>query len=208
MGAAGSMTLEDLRTELLDNINVMLSALEEHNKQTEDQDFIDEYEFWFDPGAILYDSDPSTACIDSAGLDDIDLADDDYLSKFLTKDIINTYLSSGELALVVASSEIDNEVASLVAAVDRSTGVALFSLDNLFDPEYLDGAASIATRNSVVEDKQPITRGYKLSKHNDSQISDLVQNNSRRRLLSLLQDIDMHVLSRHIGKEVKAIDYL
>ena len=202
------MTLEDLRTELLDNINVMLSALEEHNNQTEDQDFIDEYDFWFDPVSILYDSDPSTACIDSAAVDDIDLAEDDYLSKFLTQDIINTYLSSGELALVVASSEIDNEVASLVAAVDRSTGVALFSSHNLFDLEYLDGAASIASRNSVVEEKQPINRAYNLSKHSDNQISELGQNNSRRRLLSLLQDIDMHVLSRHIGKEVKSIDYL
>lgn len=197
------MSLKDLQDELQQSIQVMLAVLSDYRAGDRSDDVVDEYDFWFDKDTVVYDTDPDSDTVDAVAVEDLDLTDP-YLKLFLNKDIISTYLSSGDFALIIASSTSpDGEIMSTVAAVDRTTGVGLANRSNLFDAEFLKSAGEVALANKGRStDYTPVQRAYFLITYNQLEVPDDKIAYSRRRLTSLLTDIDVHVLSRYLDTDI------
>lgn len=202
------MTIELLHKELHENITDMFSCLLAVRLGEINAHVQEEFDFWFDEEAILYDTDPDSECIDSASADQID-TEHEYLGRFLNKDVVQTYLKSGELVLLVASNETDDGLMTCIAAVDRSTGVALLNTADIFDKHILKEAAAITVANSDAGDNLlPIERHYKLITSKGLNVEQSKIDFSRRRLTALLSDIDVHILSQYLGSPIQSRDDL
>jgi hypothetical protein len=202
------MSFKQLRTEVVDNIKEALSCYDVRDTE-EAEEFQEDIDFWYDPEIVLYNSDLGSEEIEAATYDDIDV-EDDYLGRFLSSEICRTYLSTRDFALVVGVSDDDEHGLSLcVGVIDRSTGVAMINASNLLDAESLQQFAEIATHNAKEQySKVPIVRKYQRMASENNKLSKVQMENSQRRLTSLLSEIDQHVLSRYLGKEVKADEAL
>jgi hypothetical protein len=197
------MTFKQLREEVLDNIRECLCSIDVQGTD-EQEEFQEDIDFWLDPEIVLYNSELGSDEIEAASYDDIEL-DDDYLGLFLSEDVLKTYLSTRDFALVVGVSEVKaDEMLLCIGAVDRSTGVAMINANNLLDTEALTEFAKVAIKNAnTAGEKEPIQRKYQLVMKEDAELDTPQRNNSKRRLISLLSAIDQHVLSSFLGKEVR-----
>jgi hypothetical protein len=197
------MTFKQLREEVLDNIRECLCSIDVQGTD-EQEEFQEDIDFWLDPEIVLYNSELGSDEIEAASYDDIEL-DDDYLGLFLSEDVLKTYLSTRDFALVVGVSEVKaDEMLLCIGAVDRSTGVAMINASNLLDTEALTEFAKVAIKNAnTAGEKEPIQRKYQLVMKEDAELDTPQRNNSKRRLISLLSAIDQHVLSSFLGKEVR-----
>lgn len=202
------MTFKQLREEVLDNIRECLCSIDVRGTD-EQEEFQEDIDFWLDPEIVLYNSELGSDEIEAASYDDIEL-DDDYLGIFLSEEVVKTYLSTRDFALVVGVSEANaDEMLLCIGAVDRSTGVAMVNASNLLDTETLTEFAKIAIKNSSTDgDKEPIQRKYQLVIKDGTEVDTPQKKNSKRRLISLLSAVDQHVLSSFLGKEVRTDEEL
>lgn len=198
------MTFKQLHEEVFENIRECLSSIDVRGTD-EEEEFREDIDFWLAPEIVLYNSELGSDEIEAASYDDIEL-EDDYLGLFISEEVLKTYLSTRDFALVVGVAEPKpDEMLLCVGAVDRSTGVAMVNSTNLLDLQALTEFAKVAIKNANNDgEKEPIQRKYQLVTKESSEVSTPQVQNSKRRLISLLSAIDQHVLSSFLGKEVKA----
>ena len=203
------MSVQRLQDELQQQVHLILTTLHAHQQGSTDSDLADEYDFWCDPSCVLYDSDPNSEAIDAVAVDDLELTDP-YIARVLNKDIVDTYLSTGDFAILLTSTEDKHgRLLTAIGVVDRSTGVAMINPEDLFDEEHLSDASEIALANTENKSNlQPIQRCYKLVTSSDLGLPQETIDFSRRRLSALLTDIDVHILARYLDSEVQVRDDL
>lgn len=178
-------------------------AYQRAGKAGSDEEMDDEVDFWLDPETVVFETSPLEEEVYAATYESIKDGSEN-LAKLISPELIRTYLSTRDFS-VIFSVDDDNEddLMIMVAAVDRSTGVALIKSGNLVDTVSLEKAGNIAKANSASEGMSPYEYCYQFVRQKDSTVSEVQQANSQRRLTALLTEIDTHVLSTYLGKEVQ-----
>lgn len=163
---------------------------------------IEDRDFWLDEDTVFYITSPDDDEIMAATLGDLTTNDLGYLGEFIDKDIISTYLGTKDLlVLVVSKDEEDREAVVLVG--DRSTGVMLLKKDNFFDEAELTKMVEIADKNKSLtkpEDWSVSQKHYQMITVQGTDTESPQFQNTRRRLLSLMQDIEIHGARKFSGK--------
>ena len=159
-----------------------------------------EVDFWCDPQTVLFETSAGDDEIYAATLDDIDDTDEQ-LSSLITKDIVDTYLRSQDFAVIFGIDEDDENI--LVAAVDRSTGVALVKPDNILDSTTLEQTRAIAESNKDSNEPVPIVLKYQLVLPRDREVEKRKKDNATRRLTALLTDIEVAALESSLGCSIE-----
>jgi hypothetical protein len=172
-----------------------------------DQEMDEEVDFWLDPETVIFETSPLEEDIYAATYDSLKNGREK-LSELVSEELISTYLSTRDFSVIFAVDDTDDQETILVAAVDRSTGIAMLKVDNLIDEKALDEASKIATGNVGSTKLSPFNYNYRLVKERGDALSEVQQANSQRRLTALLSEIDLHVLSRYVGAEVQVRDDL
>ena len=167
-----------------------------------DQEMDDEVDFWLDPETVIYETSPLEEDVYAATYDDLKKGREK-LSELVSEELINTYLSTRDFSVIFAVDDTDDQETILVGAVDRSSGIAMLKADNLLDENALEQASQIARSNTGSSEIRPFDYSYRLIKEQGDHIPEAQQANSQRRLTALLSEIELHVLSRYIGAEVK-----
>jgi hypothetical protein len=201
------MPFKEVREEVLDCIQEALACCE-YEGTDKQEEFQDDIDFWLDPEIVLYNSEVDSDEIEASRYGEIDVQGC-WLEVFLTEDIIRTYLSTKDLALVVSAKDEGDDCYLVVGAVDRATGVAMLNDSNLLDSGILTENAKIAVANATSSNGlKAITRKYQMIIGSNSTVEKQRVDNSKRRLTSFLSDIDQHVLSKFMGKEITAREEL
>jgi len=195
---------------LFDSVRSAIEAYVYSNSDAKgsDPEMDDEVSFWLDPQKVLFETAPDEDDIFAATLEDLK-GDTSLVGELISRDIVQTYLSTEDFAVLIGvSEEDDDQDATLVAAIDRTTGIALLKPDNIFDDKALEKAAKAARSNTDSEKLVPVDYRYQFIMPTIHKLTKTQENNSRRRLTSLLTDIDSFVLQQHVGHEIQFRDDL
>lgn len=189
--------------ELMGSVKAILTAFEYKNsgKFGTDSEMDDEVEFWLDPELVVFESSPDEEDVLASTYEDLldDVAEDDPV---LSKEIVQTYLSTTDLILVVGSDSEDlTEIR--IGTVDRSTGVALVNAHLPTDPKILEERAAIATTNTGGDKDVPCDYAYQLITGKNSKLTQTQKAASFRRLSNFMTAIDTHILSYYLGTNVE-----
>lgn len=168
----------------------------------------EESDFWLDDDTVVFISSPEDDDIFAA--DYVELNGDlGYFAEFIDHDFIKTYLSTGDLVLIISSNDSGLEaVDARVAVADRSSGMALIHPKNLFDKSRLAEIAAVAQDNTISSDNlKSWESNYALVCRKGDEEQTKERDLSRNRLVSMLGDIEVHALSKYLGKQVRIIDH-
>lgn len=181
----------------------LLSTIQEFiHVATEAESDPDEVEFWMDSNTVIYLTSPDEDELHAATYDDLS-EELDFFDEFITRDFISTYLTTGELLLIICAEDQDSRNAQ-VAVADRSTGIALVHPGNLFDSERLSRISDVASENSIdAKDLKPWISSYRLVTRQDKTEDSKSKSLSKNRLVSMLNEIEINAVSRYTGKNFR-----
>lgn len=168
----------------------------------------EEASFWLDDDTVIFISSPDDDEIYAAEYGDLN-GDLGYFAAFINQEFIQTYLSTGDLVVLISSNDSDLEgVDARVAVADRSSGMALIHPENLFDKSRLANIAAIAQDNTLTSDNlKSWESNYALVCRKGAEKQTKERDLSRNRLVSMLTDIEVHALSNYLGQQVRIIDH-
>lgn len=164
----------------------------------EDEDMDGEVDFWLDPEAVIFETSPNYNEVSCGEYKDL-FHKDSFASEFLSQDIARTYLSSREIAVILGR----DEDTLMLALVDRSNGTALIKPSHIFDEKALEAAKQVAQANASTEVPSPMNVGYRFVVPQDSKLTTAQRDNAKRRLINMMSEIDIYVLSQYAGHEIK-----
>ena len=128
------------------------------------------------------------------------------MSRYLSDDVVTTYLSSGDLVfLIVAEDEDFNS--SRIAVFDRASSMALTPPADFCTLERAQEIAEAASTNALLN--SPVERVkfmYSWMLPENLVLDEVVQANSTRRLTYFLQDILYHVVTELTGQKINRLD--
>lgn len=181
----------------------LLSTLQEFiHVATEDKPDPEEVEFWMDKDTVIYLNSPVDDEIHAATYDDLSEGLG-FFEEFITRDFISTYLSTGDLILIICAEDEESRNAQ-VAVADRATGIALVHPGNLFNSERLSRISDIASDNSInTDDLKPWVSNYRLVTRQGETDDTNTRTLSKNRLVSMLNEIEINALCRYTGKDFR-----
>jgi hypothetical protein len=147
-----------------------------------------------DEEMLLYFGHPISEAIKCVGEEYLTEGQEPY-DIILNDDIINTYLKSGELVLVVGFSNKGDNV--IVGAVDRSTGFAAIYPKNWLS---IHSHVKISSDNRTEETFEFATLNPEPAKLSKTQ-----KTLSQNRVLNLLQDCITHALCKQLGRRIEPL---
>lgn len=177
----------------LDLVSAALTQVQEFFSCPDDDDF------WLDPYTVLYISHPEDDDILAATVEDLS-GDLGYLEEFISRDFIKTYLLTEDLMVLIVSEHAESKNA-IVACADRSSKSVLLKESNLFDATALQRLADTAAENTK-ETMKGLEVNYKFIVPEGTDKDTKQMKMSRRRLISMMQDIEVHAVSRYTGKTI------
>jgi hypothetical protein len=204
-----TMTKTQVQQELEDTVTEAITTLciSKGWKKSEDSADQEDIEFWDDSNIIIYKTSPDWDGYEAADLESV-REDLDLFSDIFTKDSLTTYMTSGELCVVVAGTEEDeNELR--VAVIDRETATAGISAVNFGDASVLQEFLDIAISNRKQymkgsKELQPINQRIFIMSSPESKVSAAKQARSRTRITGLLGDVLLAKLSFISGQELES----
>lgn len=192
----------ELDQNLFDRVREFIAVISDRNSDSS------EIDFWLDDDTVIFISSPDDDEVYAAEYGDLK-GDIGYLAEFISPEFIRTYLSTGELTVVISSSDSGGKAADArVAVVDRSTGLAMIHPENLFDKDRLERVSNIAKNNTLSsENLKSWKSNYALVCKQGDKTQGKEKDLSRNRLVSMLCDIEVHALSNYVGHQVRIVDH-
>ena len=157
--------------------------------------------FYLDDSVGLFFGDTISESIRNLETDDL-REDEPPFNALVNDDIISTYLTGGELALVVGIGPKYRSM--VVGAVDRSTGIGALVSENWVDPNEITSDLSYITTNKGSED-QPNPMEWEVQQIRPVALGEVTPKieRSEARLINLLQDCRAHTLSKAAGVPIE-----
>lgn len=202
------MTKTQVQQELEDTVAEAISILS-IDKGWKESTGLDEedIEFWGNSDIIIYKTAPTWDGYEAADLETVK-EDLDLFSDIFTADSLTTYMTSGELCVVVAGDD-DEDKELRVAVVDRETATAGISALNFGSKDEIAELVEVAAYNRKQQkagsnDLKPINHRIFIVSSPGSDVSEAKQARSRTRITGLLGDVLLATMSYRSGFELEA----
>jgi hypothetical protein len=202
------MTKTQVQQELEDTVTEAIATLciDKGWKQSESDSDLEDIEFWADSNIIIYKTAPSWDGYEAADLETVK-GDLDLFSDVFSKDSLTTYMTSGELCVVIAGDD-ENDEELRIAVVDRDTAIAGISTLNFSDDATIQELLQLALYNrkqhtSGSEDLKPINHRISIVSSPDANVSTAKQERSKTRIIGLLGDVLLAKLSYVSGHQLE-----
>jgi hypothetical protein len=160
--------------------------------------------FWTEPEGVLFIGYPQKP-------DDIHVATVEalkhpsfHLPALIDHDFIDTYLLSGDLAVIVSVSLNTEDMDMRVSVLDRSTGIVMIRLGNWLDTDFLSQGLALSDSNTRSGDPLPMDLNCKMLYFTNPEIPPNKVGLSKKRLINMLADLEAVNLSHYSGGQVVA----
>jgi hypothetical protein len=197
---------QELEETITEAVSTLGSAKGWSKSEAIDQEDLD---FWGNTDLVVYKTAPDWDGYEAADLDSVK-EDYEAFSDIFTKEALTTFLSSGELCVVVAGSDEDQGELRM-AVIDREAATAGISSINFADKDHLTKLLEVATTNRLKKaagnnDLKAIQHKISLVSLPESKLTEAQANRAKTRITGLLGEVLLATLSFVSGKEVESLE--